>query len=107
MAFYLKGKNKKMNTLTDLKRYLATPNAVITMTGYELPAGDGWRALTPHNTKPRTVAKVQTNAVALFDDNTESGKCWLDFGKAAEWSFDGNTAIKTSDYCRLTYRIGN
>lgn len=95
-----------MKTLTDLKRYLATPSATVTMTNYELPASDGWRALTPHNTNPRTVAKLQTNSVALFDDTTKSGKCWMDFGKASQWTFDGDTAIKTSEYCRLTYRMG-
>lgn len=95
-----------MKTLTDLKRYLATPSATVTMTNYELPAGDGWRALTPHNTNPRTVAKLQTNAVALFDDTTKSGKSWLTFGNASEWTFDGLIATNTTKYCRLTYRIG-
>ena len=97
-----------MKTLTDLKRYLATPNATLTMTGHALLNRNQEWIPSPvlHNPNPRTVKKLQTNAVALNDNATKSGESWLDFGKASEWTFTDNTATLTSSFVRLTYTIG-
>lgn len=95
-----------MKTLADLKRYLATPNATLTMTSREIPNNGEWQLRPVHNPNPRQVKKLQTNAVALWDDTTSSGTCWLDFDKASEWKFNGNTAILETEFIRLTYTIG-
>lgn len=47
---------------------------------------------------PRTAAKVQTNAVMW------EGGSWFQFGKASDWTFDGDVASREDEYGRLTYR---
>ena len=94
-----------MKTLSDFKRYLATENAAIRLDGIETYKDNEWVAGTVFNADFRTVAKVQTNSVALVTPNNKSGKSWLDFGKASDWVFDAEakTAVNTSSGTRLTY----
>lgn len=86
---------KRVLTLADFKRYLTTPGAtvrLVSVNGHPAAlAVSGWR----------TVAKLQTNAVA-FNSATVSGKSWLEFGKASDWRFSGNRA----EYNGLIYELG-
>jgi hypothetical protein len=90
-----------MKTLADFKRYLATPDARLELielsyNGIDKPVKDrGFRA----------VAKLQTNSVALATPTNKSGKSWLDFGKASEWTFNeaNKSAIYESRGTKLTY----
>jgi hypothetical protein len=84
-----------MNTLADFKRYLATPNARVRMISFH------GQTPNPALAEWRTVAKLQTNAVAFATANN-SGKSWLEFGKASGWTFDGNTVSIGG----LVYEIG-
>jgi hypothetical protein len=90
-----------MKTLADFKRYLATPDASLKMihlsyNGQERPVfTNEWR----------TVAKLQTNSVALRTPTNKSGKSWLEFGKASEWLFDeqNKTCQNESNGTRIVY----
>ena len=98
-----------MNTLADFKRYLALPNAAIRIVSYEWwnYNTNGWVSKPPHNPNYRGVAKLQTNAVALEDENGK--KSWLTFPKASEVAFDkANSLITiTSQGHRLVYKWAN
>lgn len=94
-----------MKTLAELKRHLATPNATMQMTAYEILKDGQWESRPVRNSEARTVAKLQTNAVSLHTDNSRSGVSWLYFEKASEWQFDGDKAIQTSGGIRLTYTV--
>jgi hypothetical protein len=90
-----------MKTLADFKRYLATPDAQLNMielsyNGVDKPVKD-WGF--------RRVAKLQTNSVALATPTLASGKSWLDFGKASEWTFNeaNKSAVNESNGTRITY----
>lgn len=100
-----------MNNLTELKKYLALPNAALRMVSLEWLKGNEWVSvkLKPELEEFRLVAKLQTNAVALITDNTPAGISWLDFGKASEWAFDKttNTAVNLSGGTRITYKWAN
>jgi len=74
-----------MNTLTDFKKYLATPNARVRLISV------GGRPANPSIAGWRTVGKLQTNAVAFVSD-TASGLSWMNFPAASKCQFDGNTA---------------
>ena len=85
------GRVVKISTLAELKRALTMGARVETLTmlsGAVVPEGHPFRV--------REVTKVQTQAVRL--DN----KSWLDFGKASEWNFEGDT-FKHND--GRTYRM--
>jgi hypothetical protein len=73
-----------MNTLADFKRYLATPGAKVRLISIN------GATPRPELAEWRTVATLQTNAVAFVTAN-KSGKSWLYFGKASDWRFGGNT----------------
>jgi len=80
----------EMSTLAELKRALTMGASVETLTmlsGAVVPDGHPFRV--------REVTKVQTQAVRL-------GESWLDFGKASEWNFEGDT-FKHND--GRTYRM--
>lgn len=84
-----------MKNLAEFKRYLATPGACVRLV-----------SINGHPPRPelaewRTVAVLQTNAVAFTTAN-KSGKSWLHFSPAKDWTFDGNTA----SFQGLTYEIG-
>lgn len=86
-----------MNSLADFKRELAKPTTQIRMLvingGEPRPNISGWR----------TVAKLQTSAVALR--NSEGHESWLYFGKASDWSFTGKFATIKQDSFTATYEI--
>ena len=87
-----------MRTLADLKRRLAVPGAVINLTentAAPQPAGHpAWL--------PRTVHKLQTTCfVSLVDGK----KWWMDFGKASEWTFDGDVATRSLPRGRISFRV--
>lgn len=94
-----------MRTLAELKRHLATPEATLQMTAYELLRDGEWVSVPVKNPEVRKVAKLQANAVSLYTDGSRSGVSWLYFEKASEWSFDGNKAIQTGSNVRLTYTV--
>lgn len=100
-----------MKNLSDLKKYLALPNAALRMVSLEWLRGNEWVSveLKPELKQFRFVGKLQTNRVALETDNTESGLSWLDFGRANEWAFDTstNTAVNLSGGTRMTYKWAN
>ena len=100
-----------MQTLADFKRELAKPNALFELIKRELKRPDSEWEETPIALPlqgPRSVAKLQTNAVAFTTPNN-SGKSWLWFGTAASWEFVNDLAITTDingDYgLRLTYKL--
>lgn len=95
----------EIKTLAELKRHLATPNATLQMIEYASCIQGEWIEKTPHNSNPRKVAILQTNAVALKDDTKEWGKSWLWFGKASEWSFNGNQATNLTPYTKIVYLV--
>jgi hypothetical protein len=94
-----------MQTLAEMKRHLATPDATLTMTNYEVLKDEGWKSSPPRHSGARKVAKLQTNAVSLYTDGTRSGVSWLYFGKASNWEFSGNVAICTDGTIRMTYEV--
>lgn len=95
-----------MNTLADFKKALSGENVIIRHTKREFFNGGEWvpQPINPALATPRTVAKLQTNAVAFTTEN-KSGKSWLYFEKASFWKFDGNTATYENHGLRLTYEI--
>jgi hypothetical protein len=73
-----------IQNLSQLKKYLATPEAEITLIYSKFGGFDG----KPHKylNIPRKVEKLQTNAVKL------EGGSWFDFNKADMFTFhDNNT----------------
>ena len=98
-----------MNTLADFKRYLALPEAALRLVSHEWwnYNTNEWNANTPHNPNFRGVAVLQTNAVALEDENGK--RSWLTFPKASEIAFDkANSLITiTSQGSRLVYKWAN
>lgn len=100
-----------MKTLADFKRYLALPNAALRMVSlewYDTNRGE-WVSRPPHNPNYRGVAILQSNAVALADELTKSGKSWLYFPKASEIAFDsaGNMITITERGTRMVYQWAN
>ena len=95
----------EIKTLAELKRHLATPNATLQITEFASCIRGEWIEKQPHNPKPRQVAKLQTNSVALKDETTKSGTSWLEFGKAIEWTFNGNQATKLTPYTKIVYLV--
>lgn len=100
-----------MKNLSELKKYLALPNAALRMVSLEWLKGGEWISteVKPAMQQFRFVGKLQTNAVALQTENTKSGLSWLYFGKASEWAFDTstNTAVNLSGGTRITYKWAN
>lgn len=95
-----------MKTLADLKRYLAKDGATLQLVSREhLNSENVWVSATPFNTDKRKVAKLQTNSVSLVTPTNKSGVSWLDFGKASEWTFDGNKATTETNHFRMTYLV--
>jgi hypothetical protein len=94
-----------MQTLAEMKRHLATPDATLAMTNYELLRDGEWVSTPPRHSGPRKVAKLQTNAVSLYTDGTRSGVSWLYFGKASDWGFSGKIAVYTDRTIRMTYEV--
>lgn len=86
-----------MNSLADFKRELAKPTTQIRMLtingGEPGPRIAGWR----------TIAKLQTNAVALR--NSDGGQSWLYFGKASDWTFSGKFATVRQTGFIATYEV--
>lgn len=70
-----------MKTLTDFKKFLALPGAKVRL----VKRYDNL-TINPILGEWRTVAKLQTNAVA-FVTNTKSGKSWLYFPPASKFEF--------------------
>ena len=75
--------NGKPSNLSELKRYLGIGRKV-KITNYD--TGGAVR-----EARDTSVIGTQTNAV-IFDRNGK--KSWLEFGKAGEWTFDNDGAIK-------------
>ena len=100
-----------MKNLSELKKYLALPNAALRMVSLEWLKNSEWVSteLKPELKQFRFVGKLQTNAVALKTEGTKSGLSWLWFGKASEWAFDRstNTAVNLSGGTRITYKWAN
>lgn len=94
-----------MKNLSDLKKYLATDGATLTLTNREVKEEGVWRStgVAPRIAMPRKVAKLQTTSVALSADGSLSEASWLEFGKAAEWTFLDKLAILETDFIRMTY----
>jgi hypothetical protein len=89
-----------MKTLADFKRFLAEPDATLTLIKY---AVNGDVQLHKYQGIPRKVSKLQTNSVRLA---TPEGKTsWLDFGKASEWAFDDELAVNANSGVVLIYRL--
>jgi hypothetical protein len=71
-----------VKTLADFKRFLALPGATVQITRHDYVLRDKAK---PGFLDPRTVAKLQTNAVQF------SGGSWLYFKSAREYRFNGDT----------------
>jgi hypothetical protein len=80
--------------LAEFKRFLALPGATVTMIEHS-----AFEQMRPEKRDemfgPRTVQKLQTNAVQFSNGG------WLQFGKAADWTFENDTAT-----CRIGAREG-
>jgi len=96
-----------MKNLTEFKKYLAHPDASLRMVALEWFRDNEWVSVPVKNPNYRGVAKLQTNAVALADEDGK--KSWLYFGNASEWLFDNSTnlAVNLSGGCRITYKWAN
>jgi hypothetical protein len=92
-----------MNNLADLRRALTIPGVVLKLIDMDPTTRRIWKAerLTVAEAG-RKVAKVQTNAW-MFE-----GGSWMDFGKAADWKFEGNRMTWTDPHTVgffLTYEM--
>jgi hypothetical protein len=74
-----------IKTLAEFKRFLGKPGATIQLTRHD------WAShKKPDLWEPRTVAKVQTNAVK-FSNNS-----WLYFKSSTEFRFDGGDVVSVN-----------
>jgi len=84
----------EVRNLAQFKRFLATPGATVTMIEHS-----AFEQMRPEKRDemfgPRTVQKLQTNAVQFSNGG------WLHFGKASDWTFENDTAT-----CRVAAREG-
>lgn len=98
-----------MKTLSDFKRYLATPKAALRMISLDYYQNNEWVSRPVRNPEWREIGKLQTNAFTLVTPSSKSGASWLYFGKASEWSFDSgsNLIVNLSGGTRLTYVWAN
>ena len=91
-------KSFNIKSLADFRRVLRTPGLSVLLientAAPQPPDHPCWL--------PTTVAKVQTNSVAF---NVAGKKWWIDFGKASEWSFDGDVATNTRERGRIAFRL--
>jgi hypothetical protein len=78
--------NGKPSNLSQLKKYL-TPGLPIVIVNYD---GDG-KILRDRGT---TVMAVQTNSIIVEKTLGSGSKSWLDIGKATDWVFTNDCAMK-------------
>lgn len=79
-----------LKTLADFKRFLARPGATVQLIRHDW-ATSGLApayATKPHLWEPRSVGKLQTNAVG-FKTPGRKELSWLEFGTAARYRFNG------------------
>lgn len=86
-----------MKTLAEFKRVLALPGVQVRMVSHndKEPRSNiaGWR----------TVDRIQTNGVYFL--NADGKTSWLDFGKASEWSFNGQYATLDQGWLKMVYEV--
>jgi hypothetical protein len=91
-----------MRTLAAFKRAIAG-GATVT-----LIKSEGWRGGEPHRALgiPRKASRATPNSKAILWDDGSS----LGFGKASQWTFEGNRAVLAFDGYDgpivLTYEVG-
>lgn len=92
--------------LSHFRQVLGTPGVWIELVGYKV---GGVERVHKWAGVQRQVAKLQSNAVMLYDPNSTENPSRLDFGNASSWHFDGNRATTTSGESdwrtELTYQI--
>lgn len=88
-------------TLAGLRRALARPGAAIIGVKNDLLAAMPDRMAAFQSTRP--IVKVQGNGFYVRQPNGE--RSWMDFGKAAEWSFEGDLFSRTLSRGVITYRL--
>jgi hypothetical protein len=85
----------QLKTLADFRRFLAQPGATIQVIRHDWADQDAKRAAVfaarPGFRDPRTVKKLQTNAVKFSNDS------WLDWRSgASRFKFDGTDVVTVS-----------
>lgn len=91
-----------IRSLADFKRILALPGATIQLVRHDyldgrIPAADPfWQ--------PRTIRKVRSGDVEINMPGSARAS-YLEFGKAANWVFAGNSATLRHDTVTMVYVI--
>ena len=103
-----------INNLAYFKRWLAEPNATLTITKYlvwqpdsAMADKDGWLRVThKYEGIPRKVAKLQTTQVVLTDGNP-GNKSWLNLDPASAWTYGNRSATRKDMMVIIEYELRN
>ena len=88
-------------SLAELKRALSQPGAAIIGVENDLLADRPERMTVFRSTRP--IVKVQTNG--FYTRQPDGARSWMEFGKAADWTFDGEVFSRKLPGGVISYRL--